>query len=108
MTFTLDSSDAGAPEDLTNTHLTKTSLQIKEKITCRALPSKLPAICHDMCPDQADLDEQLPLWVVPSCDGVVQVLCGVAVVAATHHNSLVLQQILHTCRCRGTLLSLAD
>ena len=41
------------------------------------------------------LDEQLPLWVLAGGNGVVQVLRGVAVVASTHHDSLILQQVLH-------------
>jgi hypothetical protein len=43
------------------------------------------------------LDEQLPLRVLPPGDRVIQILRGVAVVAATQHNSLILQQELDAC-----------
>ncbi len=45
----------------------------------------------------AHLDEQLPLRVVARGDRVVQVGRGVAVVAAAHHDRLILQQVLHAC-----------
>ena len=43
------------------------------------------------------LDEQLPLGVVASSNGIVQVLSSVAVVAASHCDGLILQQVLHAC-----------
>lgn len=43
------------------------------------------------------LDEQLPLGVVAGRDGVVQVLGGVAVVATSHRDGLILQEIFHAC-----------
>ena len=46
---------------------------------------------------RAHLDEQLPLWVVSGRDGIVQVLGGVAVVAASHCDGLILKQVLHAC-----------
>lgn len=46
----------------------------------------------------AHLDEQLPLWVVALSNGVVQVRSRMAVVAAAHRHSLILQQVLHACQ----------
>lgn len=44
------------------------------------------------------LDVECPFWVVSGTDVIIQVLCGVAVIASPNLHSLVIQQISLTCR----------
>lgn len=45
------------------------------------------------------LNEQLPFWVIPSCNRISQVLCGMGVAGASNSNGFIIQEALHaTCR----------